>query len=40
MDVKTMFPWMRWMSRLHNHNRQRQTKIVPHFQRRRKKKDL
>ncbi|MBA0709132.1 hypothetical protein Golax_024194, partial [Gossypium laxum] len=38
MDAKMMFPWMRWMSRLHNHNRQRQTKIVPHFQRRRKKK--
>ncbi|MBA0802402.1 hypothetical protein Gohar_012699 [Gossypium harknessii] len=27
---------MRWMSRLHNRNRRSQTKMVPHFQRRKK----
>ncbi|MBA0742405.1 hypothetical protein Gogos_015467, partial [Gossypium gossypioides] len=21
IDTKMMFPWMRWMPRLHNHNR-------------------
>ncbi|MBA0770230.1 hypothetical protein Gotri_018890, partial [Gossypium trilobum] len=36
MDAKLMFPWMRWMSRLHNRNRRSQTKIIPHFQRRKK----
>ncbi|MBA0742155.1 hypothetical protein Gogos_015244 [Gossypium gossypioides] len=36
MDAKMMFPWMRWMSRLHNCNRRSQTKMVPHFQRRKK----
>ncbi|MBA0803170.1 hypothetical protein Gohar_013414, partial [Gossypium harknessii] len=25
MDAKLMFPWMRWMSRLHNRNRRSQT---------------
>ncbi|MBA0570191.1 hypothetical protein Golob_003875 [Gossypium lobatum] len=29
--------WMRWMSRLHNCNYRSQTKMVPHFQRRKKK---
>ncbi|MFQ6635063.1 hypothetical protein Gotur_011066 [Gossypium turneri] len=36
MDAKMMFPWMRWMPQLHNHNHQSQTKMVPHFQRRKK----
>ncbi|MBA0832973.1 hypothetical protein Goarm_017321, partial [Gossypium armourianum] len=36
MDAKMMFPWMRWMPQLHNRNRQSQTKMVPHFQRRKK----
>ncbi|MBA0770768.1 hypothetical protein Gotri_019361, partial [Gossypium trilobum] len=34
MEAKMMFPWMRWMPQLHNRNRQSQTKMVPHFQRR------
>ncbi|MBA0577402.1 hypothetical protein Golob_025302 [Gossypium lobatum] len=29
---------MRWMSRLHNHKHRSQTKMIPHFQR--KKKDF
>ncbi|MBA0840707.1 hypothetical protein Goarm_003269 [Gossypium armourianum] len=29
--------WMRWMSRLHNCNHRSQTKMVPHFQGRKKK---
>ncbi|MBA0777824.1 hypothetical protein Gotri_005795 [Gossypium trilobum] len=37
MDAKMMFPWMRWMSRLHNRNCRSHTKMVPHFQRRKKK---
>ncbi|MBA0763334.1 hypothetical protein Gotri_012790, partial [Gossypium trilobum] len=36
MDAKLMFPWMRWMSWLHNCIRQSQTKMIPHFQRRKK----
>ncbi|MBA0744027.1 hypothetical protein Gogos_006668, partial [Gossypium gossypioides] len=36
MDAKMMFPYMRWISLLHNHNCQSQTKMIPHFQRRRK----
>ncbi|MBA0699565.1 hypothetical protein Goari_001186 [Gossypium aridum] len=32
-----MFPWMRWMSRLHNCIRRRQTKMVPHLQRSKKR---
>ncbi|MBA0718248.1 hypothetical protein Golax_006003 [Gossypium laxum] len=37
MDAKMMFPYMRWISLLHNHNRQSQTKMIPHFQRRKKR---
>ncbi|MBA0783704.1 hypothetical protein Gotri_001375, partial [Gossypium trilobum] len=36
MNAKMMSPWMRWMSRLHNRNRQSQINMVPHFQRRKK----
>ncbi|MBA0871338.1 hypothetical protein Goshw_024353, partial [Gossypium schwendimanii] len=32
-----MFPWMIWMSQLHNCNRRSQTKMVPHIQRRKKR---
>ncbi|MBA0746962.1 hypothetical protein Gogos_009433, partial [Gossypium gossypioides] len=39
MDANMMFAWMRWMSRIHNRNRQSQTKMVPHLQRRKKKMD-
>ncbi|KAK5846824.1 hypothetical protein PVK06_003123 [Gossypium arboreum] len=37
MDAKMMFHWIRWISRLHNRNYRNQTKMVPHFQRRKKK---
>ncbi|MFQ6653537.1 hypothetical protein Gotur_024889, partial [Gossypium turneri] len=40
MDAKMVFSWMRWMSRLHNCNRQSQTKMVPRIQRRKKKRFL
>ncbi|MBA0851201.1 hypothetical protein Goshw_015209 [Gossypium schwendimanii] len=36
VDAKMIFPWMRWMSRLHNHNLRSQTKMVPHLQIRKK----
>ncbi|MBA0870563.1 hypothetical protein Goshw_014103 [Gossypium schwendimanii] len=36
MDAKLMFLWMRWISQLHNHNHL-ETKMIPHFQKRRKK---
>ncbi|MBA0777826.1 hypothetical protein Gotri_005795, partial [Gossypium trilobum] len=28
MDAKMMFPWMRWMSRLHNRNCRSHTKML------------
>ncbi|MBA0876827.1 hypothetical protein Goshw_027707, partial [Gossypium schwendimanii] len=31
-----MFPWMKWMSHLHNRNHRSQTKMVSHLQRRKK----
>ncbi|MBA0736434.1 hypothetical protein Gogos_009990 [Gossypium gossypioides] len=37
INMMLMFPWMRWMSWLHNRNRRSQTKTIPHFQRRKKK---
>ncbi|MBA0845820.1 hypothetical protein Goarm_023262, partial [Gossypium armourianum] len=36
MDAKLMFLWMRWISQLHNRNHL-ETKMIPHFQRRKKK---
>ncbi|KHG06168.1 Ribosome biogenesis nsa-2 [Gossypium arboreum] len=36
MDVKRMFPWMRWMFQLHNSNHGSQTKMVSYLQRRKK----
>ncbi|MBA0849529.1 hypothetical protein Goshw_017168, partial [Gossypium schwendimanii] len=36
MDAKLMFLWMIWISQLHNHNHL-ETKMIPHFQRRKKK---
>ncbi|MBA0610400.1 hypothetical protein Godav_011260 [Gossypium davidsonii] len=37
INMKLMFHWMRWMSWLHNRNRRSQTKMIPHFQRRKKR---
>ncbi|MBA0854426.1 hypothetical protein Goshw_030273 [Gossypium schwendimanii] len=37
INIKLMFRWIRWMSWLHNRNRRSQTKMIPHFQRRKKR---
>ncbi|MBA0610940.1 hypothetical protein Godav_011673, partial [Gossypium davidsonii] len=39
MDANLMFLWMRWISQLHYRNHLK-IKMIPHFQRRRKKRFL